>query len=261
MEAPLVSCIVPVFNGERYLGEALNSILGQTYRPLEIIVADDGSTDGTAALAAGYREHVRYLAQATAGPAAARNLGLRAARGEFVAFLDQDDLWHPEKLARQTTWFQVRPDLDLSVTHVRLFWMPELIQEEARYRGHRRAQTLPGYATTTLLARRQLFETVGQFNTALWFGDATEWFLRAAEHGAGMELLPDVLTYHRMHTTNLSRRRAHASRDEYVQIVKASLDHRRRLNAAAPPLYQFPPADWHRKGHVDPVGKSIRSGG
>ena len=97
MDQPLISCIVPVFNGERYLGEALDSILAQTYRPLEIIVSDDGSTDGTAAVVASYGECVKYLWQVNAGEAAARNLGSSAAGGHFLAFLDADDLWHPEK--------------------------------------------------------------------------------------------------------------------------------------------------------------------
>lgn len=115
-KAALISCIVPVFNGERYVSETLDSILAQTYRPLELIVADDGSTDGTAAVVARYGEPVRYLWQSNQGPAAARNLGVSAAQGEFVAFLDADDLWHPEKLTRQMARFHARPELSLSVT-------------------------------------------------------------------------------------------------------------------------------------------------
>jgi len=111
MEISLISCIVPVFNGERYLGEALDSILGQTHRPLEIIVADDGSTDRTATVAAGYGDQIRYLYQPNAGTASACNLGLGAARGGFIAFLAADDLWHPEKLMRQMVRFRERPEL------------------------------------------------------------------------------------------------------------------------------------------------------
>jgi glycosyltransferase involved in cell wall biosynthesis len=125
-EPHVVSCIVPVYNGERYLAEALESILGQTYRSLEVIVVDDGSTDGTAAVLATYRQRITCLHQTNAGHAAARNRGLAVARGEFVAFLDADDLWHPEKLARQMARFQARPELDASVTHVQNFWMAEL---------------------------------------------------------------------------------------------------------------------------------------
>jgi glycosyltransferase involved in cell wall biosynthesis len=121
----LISCIVPVFNGERYLGEAIDSILAQTYRPVEIIVVDDGSTDGTAAVAARYGDRIRYVRQNNGGAPTARNLGLSVAMGEFVAFLDSDDLWHPEKLQRQMACFEARADLDLCVTHLQRFWVPQ----------------------------------------------------------------------------------------------------------------------------------------
>jgi glycosyltransferase involved in cell wall biosynthesis len=234
MVPALISCIVPVFNGERFVREALESIRAQTYRPLEIIVADDGSTDGTQALVASFGEQVCYLSQPNAGPAAARNLGLGAAQGEFVAFLDADDLWHPEKLARQMARFEARPDLDLCVTHVQNFWVPELTEEAARYRGHPRlTNAVPGYTTCALLTRRALVDTVGQFDEALQHGDSTEWFLRAVEHGAVMELLPDVLLYRRLHHGNRTRHLGAASRDQYLQIVKASLDRRRRRDVSA----------------------------
>ena len=99
--APLISCIVAVYNGDPYLAEALESIHAQTYRPIEVLVVDDGSTDGTPGVIARHGDRVRALHQANAGPAAARNLGLREARGEFIAFLDADNLWAPTKLERQ----------------------------------------------------------------------------------------------------------------------------------------------------------------
>jgi glycosyltransferase involved in cell wall biosynthesis len=233
MKFALVSCIVPVFNGERYLGEALESILKQSYRPIEIIVADDGSTDGTARVISQYGEQIRYLRQTNAGPAAARNLGLAAAQGEFVAFLDADDLWHPEKLERQMARFQARPELDYCLAHVQNFWVPELIEEEKRFRDHRISKPIPGYSTCTLLARRTLFTTVGQFNTAVNHADDTDWFLRASESGAAMEMLTDVLLYRRLHQTNISRVRAAYSRDQYLLMLKNVLDRRRRQNQAA----------------------------
>jgi len=122
--------------------------------------------------------------------------------------------------------FESRPKLDLCVTHVQNFWIAELQREEERFQNHRLTQPLPGYVTQTLLARRSLFEAVGQFNTTLQYGDAMDWFLRAAEHGAGMELLPDVLVYRRLHWTNYSRH-VSSSLDAHLRIVKASLDRRR----------------------------------
>jgi glycosyltransferase involved in cell wall biosynthesis len=239
MNSPVISCIVPVFNAERYLRETLDSVMGQTYRPLEIIVADDGSTDATASVAAAFGDRVRYLLQPNGGPAAARNLGLRAVCGEFVAFIDQDDLWNPEKLARQMARFQARPELDLCVTHLQLFWVSELRVEEIRFRGNRLTRPLPGYITGTLLARRAVFERVGPFDARLRYGDSMDWFLRAADQGCVMELLPDVLLQHRMHPDNLSRREASSSREEFLKILKCSLDQRRSRKDSALD-YQFP---------------------
>jgi glycosyltransferase involved in cell wall biosynthesis len=241
MHPPLISCIVPVFNGERYLKEALDSVLAQTYRPIEVLVVDDGSTDATAAMVASYGTQVRAFWQPNAGPAAARNLGLGAARGEFVAFLDADDLWHTEKLTRQMARFRGRPELDLCVTHARNFWIPELEQEAARYRDHRCAEALPGYYASSLMARRGLFDTVGRYDTSLGHGSQLEWFVRATDHGADIELLPDLLVYRRLHQGNRSRLMGPASRDEFVRILKTFLDRRRLLNSAAPAPHE-PPA-------------------
>jgi glycosyltransferase involved in cell wall biosynthesis len=229
MSSPLVSCIVPVFNGERYLREALDSIFAQTYRPLEVIVADDGSTDGTAMVIAAFGDCVRSLRQCNQGPAAARNLGLRGATGEFVAFLDADDLWHPEKLERQMARFRARPELQYCLAHAQNFWVPEMKSEAAKFREHRISRPLPGYVTQTLVARRGLFDLVGLFDPALGYGDAAEWFLRADEMRVVMELLPDVLTYRRLHPGNRSRVLGTHSRQEFLRIVKNTLD-RRRIN-------------------------------
>lgn len=232
MGSSLISCIVPVYNGEKYLPETLDSILAQTYRPLEILVADDGSTDGTASVVASYGDQVRHLFQPNAGTAAACNLGLRNAQGVFMAFLGADDLWHPDKLELQMTRFQACPQVDVSVTHVQNFWIPELQEEAERFRNHRISKPLPGYVPQTLLARRALFDKVGHFNSALRHADSTDWFLRVIEHGAVIDILPDALVYRRIHQSNLSRRMASASRQEYVELVKATLDRRRRHMAA-----------------------------
>lgn len=229
MMTDLISCIVAVFNGERYLKEALDSILAQTYRPLEIIVADDGSTDGTKAVVASYGEKVRYLWQPNAGPAAARNFGLSQARGEFMAFLDADDLWNADKLTRQKACFEARPELEMCVTHAQNFWTPELHEEEVRFRDHRLAKPLPCYLTQALLARWTVFDKLGRFKADFRHVHDSEWFFRASERGVITELLPDVLVYRRLHQTNRSRRLAASSRDEYLQLVKTSIDRRRRL--------------------------------
>ncbi len=224
---PVVSCIVPVFNAERYLAEALDSILAQTWRPLEVIVVDDGSTDGTAHIAAGYGAEVSYIHQANAGPAAARNRGLDAAAGAYVAFLDADDLWHKEKLARQMARFEARPELELCMSHLKHFWEPEMKDEEDRLRDHRFSKPLAAYAIQAMLAPRALFDAVGRFDPALRMGEDTDWFLRAADRGTVTEIVSDVLTFRRMHESNMSRDQATVF-DALPRIFKASLDRRRR---------------------------------
>jgi glycosyltransferase involved in cell wall biosynthesis len=248
MESPLVSCIVPVFNGEKYIAETLDSILAQTHRPLEVIVIDDGSTDGTAAIVMSYGDRVRYSYQKNAGPAAAYNSALGLVQGSYVAFLGADDLWHREKTARQLARFTARPELDYCVTHLQNFWIPELQEEADRLKDHRLARPMPGYTSATLLARRRLFDEIGAFDATLQHGHDLDWFLRAAEHGAKMELLPDVLMYRRMHHTNRSRELADNSRSTYLRILKASLDRRRREGRSSPSRYEFPESDWRERG-------------
>jgi glycosyltransferase involved in cell wall biosynthesis len=240
MNRPLVSCVIPAFNSARYLREALDSILAQRHQPLEIIVADDGSNDGTAAVVSAYGANVRLVTQPTAGPAATRNLGIRSSSGDFVAFLDADDVWHREKIERQMASFDRRPELGVSTTHIQNFWIEELSEERERLRDDPRAGPLPGYVTMTMLVRRSAFERVGLFDEALWHSDAGDWFVRAAQAGVTIDMIPEVLAYHRMHFTNLSRRFGADARAEFAQMVKRSLDERRRSEGPTPqPLRTF----------------------
>jgi len=228
MSGSLVSCIVPCFNGARFVEECIRSILAQTHRPLEIIVVDDGSTDASAAVVHRFGDAVRYHRRENGGPAAACNTGLALATGDFIAFLEQDDLWLEGKVRRQLTEFAVRPDLDYCVTHVQNFWVPELADEAWRHQRHPVMQPVPGYVVQTLLAHRRAFDKVGGFDESLRFACASDWFIRAAEKGASGVLIPEVLTRRRLHEDNLSRRHRQASRDQFLHVLKAMLDRRRR---------------------------------
>lgn len=224
-----ISCVIPAFNAERYLGEALESVLGQTLPPDEVIVVDDGSTDGTADVAARYADRILYLRQDNAGQAAARNHGVEVASGKLLAFQDADDLWHPEKLARQAARFEARPELDVSLTHIRNFWESELAREEEAMADHILASPkLPGYTCQTMMVSRRGLERIGPFNAALRFGEDIEWFMRAREAGVVLELLPDVLVRRRFHPGNLTRRvGSQPLRDGLVDLLHDSLRRRR----------------------------------
>jgi glycosyltransferase involved in cell wall biosynthesis len=249
VKLPTVSCIIPAFNCARYVGEAIDSALAQTYRPVEIIVVDDGSTDGTADVVDAYKKHVRYLRQTNAGPAAARNYGLRVASGDFMALLDADDIWHPDKLDRQISCFRNRPELDICVAHVQNFWISELKEEAKRFENHRIAKPLAGYCTGTLVARKVRFDSIGHFNEDLKHGDVKEWFIRAAEQRALMELLPDVLLYRRLHFSNISRA-VSDSFDDHLRIIKGSLARRRQRDGTVKD-YDFAGGAPNKSGRSD----------
>ncbi len=228
-DARLVSCIVPVFNGERYLEETLTSILAQTHRQLELIVVDDGSTDGTPMVVRRQGDRARYVRQANAGPVAARNRGVQLATGRFIAFLDGDDRWHTEKLDRQLASFEANPDLALCLTHMQNFVSPEVAHGAAR--GARLDRPVPGYSSCALLARRETFDRVGLFDTAWKHASETDWFDRCAELRLPLVVLPDVLVFRRLHRGNRSAINRSASKEEYLRLLKTRLDCRRGVAA------------------------------
>jgi glycosyltransferase involved in cell wall biosynthesis len=116
-QAPAVSVVMPLFNKERFIESALDSVFGQTFRDYEVIVVDDGSTDGSADRIRPRQSRLRYVRQENAGPGAARNAGIRLARGRYIAFLDADDLWLPEKLQEQVSFMASHPDVAMCSTN------------------------------------------------------------------------------------------------------------------------------------------------
>ena len=226
MADPLISCIVPVFNGERFLAEALDSILDQTYGPLDVIVVDDGSTDATAEIAAGYAPRITCLRQDNRGAATAKNLGVSASRGALIAFLDADDLWLPEKLERQAAWLRERPGFCLCLTRFQNFWMPELAAEAQQYGDGPLGQPLAAWQIGTALASRETFDRVGPFPEVSVGNENMLWFLRAAQAGATIEVLPEVLMRRRYHHGNETRRGTAHELELFLPIVRAWRDFR-----------------------------------
>jgi glycosyltransferase involved in cell wall biosynthesis len=230
MEPNLVSCIIPVFNGELYLREALESVFEQTYRTTEVVVVDDGSTDETPNIAASFQSRVTYIRQDNQGPATARNTAIRAARGEFIAFLDCDDLWEPEKLARQIDRLKQQPEIDLLFTQFQHFWVSDLADEAKQFEGQQMAQPLAAYLMSSLLVRHTAFDKFGVFEDGMRINENMLWFLRAAEKDAAIEVLPDVLTKRRLHSGNITRK--HMNDGEFLKtffpLLKAWRDYQRR---------------------------------
>jgi glycosyltransferase involved in cell wall biosynthesis len=121
IQPSLVSVIIPAYNGQEYIREAIESVLAQTYRPIEVLVIDDGSPVNMEAEVSGFGPEVRYMRQENGGTASARNLGWQAAHGEYIALLDQDDLWLPQKLERQVPLFAEDPAIGLVAAWMEVF--------------------------------------------------------------------------------------------------------------------------------------------
>lgn len=221
---PVVSCVVPVFNGEQFVAEAVASIFAQAHRPLEVIVVDDGSTDGTAGVLDGLGGGILRVRQENQGPAAARNAGLGLARGEYIAFLDADDLWHPDKLARQLVRFRERPGLMACFTSFRNVSGVESADGDPLLDPA--AWPVTPFSPCTLLVRREIFAEVGVFDPKLRRGEDTEWIMRMMLRKVPYESMPDVLLDRRIHRANLTRERP-PTYDNVVDTLKHVLDRRR----------------------------------
>lgn len=221
----LVSVIVAVRNGERFLAQALSSILEGTYRLLEILVIDGSSTDRTLEIAHSY-EGVRCLPQIGEGIAAAYNTGVEAASGEYVAFLSHDDFWSRNKLQVQIEFMEHNPEVQYTIARAKFFlepgheiprgFRPELLQ------GDHVAPIME-----TLVARRQLFDSLGKFDTNLSIANDVDWFTRANDQKIPTAVMPQVLLHKRVHDTNLSMNIDVNNRD-LLKLLKASIDRKRQ---------------------------------
>lgn len=224
--SPLVSVIMPAYNAQRYVGEAVESVLAQTYPHLELICIDDGSTDKTRAILASFGERVTLISlEGNRGIAEARNAGIRVAQGTFLAFMDADDVWEPNKIAEQIARFDARPELDISFTHMQCFISPELdpATKDLRYCP---PNPVPGYLPPTAVVRTSSFERVGLFEPKWRVGEFIDWFMRAREEGLTYELLDTVLLRRRIHETNTGIT-DRPSRVDYVRIAREALKRRR----------------------------------
>jgi glycosyltransferase involved in cell wall biosynthesis len=219
-----VSVIIPVYQGERYLGEALESVLAQTRAPEEVIVIDDGSTDGTAVVAASFGSRVTLVRQPNRGTAVARNVGIDRATRPFVAFLDADDVATPERLERQLELLDRDSPPDLVFGRMEQFISPELPPSVAE-RLHCDARAQPSPLPSCMTATRRACRRLGPMRSDI---DATfvDWYMRALDLGLVVEFADVVVARRRIHGANQSYRNDTLKR-EYLRVIKASLDRRR----------------------------------
>jgi glycosyltransferase involved in cell wall biosynthesis len=224
--APLVSVIVCIYNGQEFLGAALDSVFAQSHSVFEVIAVDDGSTDGSAAVLSSYADsRLRVLHQENRGAAMALERGLQAARGEYVAILDQDDLWEKHKLAVHVDWLSRRPEIDLTFSCFRY------VDREGRDIGLRRKPCRGTFdfrslltdfaigATSNVVVRRAAIERAGGMDPTFPRMYDVDLFLRIALLArCNIEAIPDALMLYRRHGRQISHDFS-VLRDEWERVV------------------------------------------
>jgi len=233
---PLVSIVIPAYNAAGYIAATVDSARAQDYKPKEIIVVDDGSTDATAAICARYGRRIKYIKQKNAGPGAARNRGIEAARGELIAFLDADDAWLPGKLTRQVRLMRAKPRPGLSFTDflferepdqppVRAFSLSPQLYDHPRRPVVNKAFVaenllfepllLRNYiGTSTVVAYKQCLVDAGLFDPTLPSAQDRELWLRVAKKYR-MAYIDEPLTEYHYNPNSITR----ASQKRLINII------------------------------------------
>jgi len=227
-----ISVIIAAYNAEATLTETLDSVLGQTLPPGEIIVVDDGSTDRTAEVAAAASHSIRIIRQENKGAPAALNAGVRAATGDILGFVDADDLWARDKLALQMRILTEQTQLDGVSGHVSVFLCPTNDEEtNKRYRLPDGPE--PCWLAGAMLLRRRCLERLDPFAENLAAGFFIDWYDRARAAGLVFGMIPNVLLYRRIHPGSLSHRSQ--KRDvAMVELARRAIERRRGSGVVTP---------------------------
>ncbi len=231
---PVISVIMATYNHERYIRAALESVLKQSYAPLEIIVVDDGSTDGTpdviAALIDDTGAHIQYVQQPNRGQPSALNHGLQLAHGSIITFLDADDLWPEDRLPLQLSFFVPiapyveKPGIVLGRKE-RFADGVSVNIAELTAANHRPFH----YSLSSSLFARWVFDTVGQFDETQGYVADWDWFVRAKEAGITMASDSSITVFGRIHEGNITQNRA-LSAHLMVNMIKKHIDRKHKLH-------------------------------
>ena len=222
-QSKLVSVIIPVHNSERFLAESIESALGQSYSPIEIILVDDGSTDGSLQIARSY-DNIQILRQDHRGVSSARNTGSAKASGSFLAFLDSDDIWDREKISKQIHYMERHTDVGCVFCRFENFFDPETSPPSWLNRSSFLKERFKDMMSLcTMLIRKEIFDRVGCFNTDLRSGEDIDWFIRAKDTGIVSKHIDETLVSRRLHDKNLSYSN-HSTKADLLRVFKASID-------------------------------------
>jgi glycosyltransferase involved in cell wall biosynthesis len=200
---PFVSVIMPIHNGERFLAGAIENIKRQNYRPLEIIVIDDGSTDGTPTIARQFKEDIRYISQEKRGSFAARNVGVKMAKGDIIAFLDVDDLWAEYTLSKQVQHLNAYSSVDIVQGLIQEMTL-EKVSQHGDWVFKKSSDPYQFINVGSAVYRKEVFKTVGLFDENLKQSADTDWYYRAWRKNVTKHVIKEVALLYRKHDSNVT---------------------------------------------------------
>lgn len=199
MNQPKISIILPVFNGEKNISKALNSVLNQTLKAYEIVVINDGSVDGTLEILKQFGNKITCIHQKNMGPNHARNAGIKASKGEYIAFIDDDDEMMPHALEHHNTCFSTYQNLGVSHGYVELRQTHSLSPDD-----HEKieSKTIPMLLLQCAMFKKVVFDKVGLFDKDLFLASDLDMFLRVKEAKIPFAFHEQVVAIHNRHQTN-----------------------------------------------------------
>lgn len=221
--ASLISVIIPTYNAEQFIGQAIQSVLDQSYPPQEIIVIDDGSTDNTKKALLPFMERIIYLAQNNLGPSAARNSGIRAAKGNLICFQDADDFWTPDKLEVQLAFMEANPEIAMVFSDHEEFNEAGIVLSSylgEKWKAFEVIPTVSGLienafgklvvenfiSTPTVMLRKSCLDTAGLFDEEIWSVEDRDLWMRISA-SFSIACIPRIFCKRRYHQTNISKQK------------------------------------------------------
>lgn len=223
MKTPTISAIIPLYNTEKYIEQAIQSLLNQTIKIDQIIVVDDGSTDNGAEIVKKYPQ-IELIQKENEGLKKTLNCGLSHATGDFIGFLDADDRWKTDKLKVQLDYLVDHPEVDVAFVNSERFKMVKLENGKSL---EEKIDVMSGKTLPTGLYRKQVFDVVGVFSVENQFHNFMEWLDRAQFKNINMVMINEVLYERRIHDSNMGVLEKDKQREQYLATLKASLDRRR----------------------------------
>lgn len=222
---PLVSIVMPAYNAGKYIVEAVESVFQQSYSPIEMIVVDDGSTDDTVEKLSRFESDIKLIISSHQGTASARNIGIKQARGQLIAFLDADDTMHQDKIKFQVDEFLTDLNLDLCYTMFNNFLTPDADEGLKRTRPQKEGP-IKGCVCGTTMIKKDAFDKVGYFDTTLRVGEFIDWYARATDLGLKVKFIERDLYNRRSHAGNITATQQQSFKD-YAKLLRAKIDRKK----------------------------------